>query len=428
MKAEKNTLTKIVIIGGGFAGLNLAMQLAKDKSYEITLVDKNNYNYFVPLLYQVATSFLEPSSISYPFRKLFRKNGVKFRLGSLLKVNPELKTCYLDTGELTYDILVFATGTQSNFFGMENIKKNAIPMKNIDDALKMRNALLKTLEKASVTTDPIERKQLTTIVVAGGGPTGVEVAGMLAELRKYILAKDYPELKGSSGDIFIVDGGKSLLLPMSEKTHNETFDVLNNLGVKIILNTRVADYQNGQVSLSTGQVIESRSLIWAAGVTATVFEGIPATSLGVGKRMITNEYNQVTGVADIYAIGDACVMTTDSKFPNGHPQLAQPAIQQGQWLAKNFRALSEGKPMKPFIYNDKGSMAIIGRRYAVLDLLIPTATHVKGLPALFVWLFIHLMSLVNYRNKLSTFVNWTVAYLTRDQSLRMIFRGDESAK
>ncbi|NCD72120.1 NAD(P)/FAD-dependent oxidoreductase [Mucilaginibacter agri] len=425
MKIENNALTKVVIIGGGFAGLNLAMQLAKDKSYDITLVDKNNYNYFVPLLYQVATSFLEPSSISYPFRKLFRKNGVKFRLGALLKVEPELKTCHLDTGEITYDKLVFATGTQSNFFDMENIKKYAIPMKNIDDALKMRNALLKTLERASVTNDMVERKQLTTIVVAGGGPTGVEVAGMLAELRKFILAKDYPELKGSSGDIYIVDGGRSLLLPMSEKTHNETFDVLNNLGVKIILNTHVSDYQNGQVSLSTGKIIEARSLIWAAGVTANVFEGIPATSLGVGKRMITNEFNQVEGLTDVYAIGDACVMTTDSKFPKGHPQLAQPAIQQGQALAKNFKAVSAGKLMKPFIYNDKGSMAIIGRRYAVLDLLIPTATHLRGFPALFVWLFIHLMSLVNYRNKLSTFINWTVSYLTRDQALRMIFRSGD---
>lgn len=415
------SVKKVVVIGGGFAGLNFAQQLAKDRHYHITLIDRNNYNYFVPLLYQVATGFLEPSSISYPFRKLFREENVTFRMAELQKVDPATKTCYLSNGELSYDYLVFATGTKSNFFGMENIQKNAIPMKTIDDALLMRNRLLKTLERASITTDPVERKKLLTVVVAGGGPTGVEVAGMLAELKKFILAKDYPELKGSGGEIYIVDGGKTLLTAMSDKTHEDAYKAVSDLGVKIILNTHVNDFENQVVTLSTGERIETESLIWAAGVTANTFDGIPAESIGLGRRMIVNEYNQVQGFDNIYAIGDSCLQRTDPAFPTGHPQLAQPAIQQGKFLAKNFKAMARRKPLQTFKYNDKGSMAIIGRNDAVIDLTWPK-WHMNGFPALMIWLFIHLLSLVNFKNKLSTLISWCGAYLSRDQSLRMIFR------
>jgi NADH dehydrogenase len=414
-------ITRIVIVGGGFAGLNLAQQLYKDKHYQITMVDKNNYNYFTPLLYQVATSFLDPSSISYPFRKLFRDKRISFRMAELLKVDPATNKIYLSDGELEYDQLVFAAGAKTNFYGIESIEKNAISLKGIDDALRMRNALLTTLEQASKAIDLAERTRLLTIVVAGGGPTGVEVAGMLAEMKTYILKKDYPELKEAKGKIYIVDGSENLLSPMSDKTHSETKEALIKLGVEVKLKTRVTDYSNSIVTFANGNTIEAGTLIWAAGITANVFEGIPVTSLGIGKRMLTNHFNQVNGLESIWAIGDISVQATDPVYPNGHPQLAQVAIQQGRNLAKNFLAISKGKEMTPFKYFDRGDMAIVGRHNAVVD-LFKHKVHLSGFAALFIWLFIHLISLVNYNNKVRTLYSWGVAFVTRDQALRMIFK------
>ncbi|MCQ6959060.1 NAD(P)/FAD-dependent oxidoreductase [Mucilaginibacter aquariorum] len=418
---KPGTAKKIVVIGGGFAGVNFAQTVAKSKNYQVTLVDKNNYNYFPPLLYQVSTSFLEPSSISYPFRKLFRKDHISFRMGEPVKIDPATQTVYLKDGEISYDYLVFASGAKTNFFGNENIEKNAIPMKTIDDGLRMRNALLKTLEQATITPDTAERKKMLTIVVAGGGPTGVEVSGMLAEMKNYIFKKDYPELINQPGGIYIVDGSPNLLGAMSEKTHKEAYKVLTNLGVKVKLNTRVSDYVDDKVTLSDGEVIESKTLIWAAGITANTFDGIPVSSLGAGKRMITDQYNKVQGLDNIYAIGDAAILTTDAAYPIGHPQIAQVAIQQGKTLANNFIAMAKGNPLKAFKYFDKGDMAIIGRNHAVAD-LFKHKLHFGGIIALFMWLFIHLISLVNYRNKLQTLYNWAVSYISRDQSFRMIFR------
>ncbi|RYU91331.1 NAD(P)/FAD-dependent oxidoreductase [Mucilaginibacter terrigena] len=415
---------KIVVIGGGFAGVNFAQNVAKNKNYQVTLVDKNNYNYFPPLLYQVSTSFLEPSSISYPFRKLFRKDNIRFRMGEPVKVDPGTQTVYLKDGELNYDYLVFASGAKTNFFGNKNIEQNAIPMKTIDDGLRMRNAMLQTLERATITKDPAERKKLLTIVVAGGGPTGVEVSGMLAEMKNYIFKKDYPELAKQPGAIYIIDGSPNLLGAMSEKTHKEAYKVLTKLGVKIKLNLHVNDFADGRVTLSNDEVIEAGTLIWAAGITANTFEGIPVTSLGVGRRMITDGHNKVQGMDNIYAIGDASIQTTDEAYPKGHPQIAQVAIQQGRTLASNFIAMAKGEPLKAFKYFDKGDMAIIGRNSAVVD-LFKHKVHFGGIIALFMWLFIHLISLVNYRNKLRTLYNWAVAYLSRDQSFRMIFKSGE---
>ena len=412
---------KLLIIGGGFAGMNLAQEVMKSDAYQVTLIDKNNYNYFPPLLYQVATSFLDPSSISYPFRKLFRNEQVKFRMGELIRIDPDQKIAYLNDAELPYDELVFATGARTNYFGNENVKKYALPMKTIDDALLMRNSLLKTLEEASICTDPEERRKLLTIVVAGGGPTGVEVSGMLAEMKKNIILKDYPEIKNSGGQIYIVDAGASLLAPMSEKTHEETKNALIELGVRVKLNTRVTNFENGIVTLTTGETIEAKTLIWAAGITANSFDGIAPEMRGAGQRMITDEYNKVTGLEHVYAIGDSSIMTTDPAYPHGHPQLAQVAIQQGRNLARNFIAVSKSKPLKPFIYFDRGDMAIVGRHNAVVD-MFKHKVHLKGFAALFIWLFIHLISLVTCTNKLKTLYNWTVAYISKDQSLRMIFR------
>ena len=412
---------RIVVVGGGFAGVNFARKLQRSRDYKVILVDKNNYNYFVPLLYQVATSFLDPSSISYPFRKLFRGKTIEFRMAEVLRVDPATRILHLNNGDLSYDYLVFAAGARSNFFGNANVEKNAIAMKTVDDALRMRNTLLRSLELASIEPDAATRKKLTTIVVTGGGPTGVEVAGMLAEMRKYIIARDYPELKDAGGGLYIIDGGKDLLARMSGKTHRQTYDVLSRLGVQIKLNTVVKDYDGELITLSTGETIASKNLIWAAGITAHTFDGIPAGSLGIGKRMKTDVYNKVEGLDNVYAIGDISVQQTDPLYPDGHPQLAQVAMQQGKTLARNFIAMSKGRQMTGFKYFDKGDMAIVGRHGAVVD-LFKNKVHVSGPVALFIWLFIHVSSLLNYTNKMRTLLHWTVAYITKDQSLRMIFR------
>jgi NADH dehydrogenase len=285
----------------------------------------------------------------------------------------------------------------------------------------MRNALLKMLEKAAISTDPAEREKILTIVVAGGGPTGVEVAGMLAEMKNYIFGKDYPELKHIPRKIYIVDGGHCLLAPMSDKTHKETYDALVGLGVQVKLNSHVTDYNNGIVTFNNDEVIEAGTLMWAAGIIAHTFEGIPITSLGAGRRMMTDEFNRVTGLRNVWAIGDICLQQTDPVYPKGHPQLAQVAIQQGRTLAKNFLAIEQGKAVKSFKYFDRGEMAIVGRHNAVVD-LFKHKVHLRGFAGLFIWLFIHLVSLVNYNNKIRTLYSWAVAYITRDQALRMIFR------
>lgn len=414
---------RIVIIGGGFAGLNVAKFL-KNTDYQVTLVDQNNYTFFPPLLYQVATGFLEPSSISYPYRKMFRgQSRLSFKLGELTRVIPELNTVVLSTGELEYDYLVFATGTATNYFGMENVKKKAVPMKSISDALEMRNYLLRQLEFATTIADKVENiKKVLTIVVAGGGPTGVEVSGMLAEMRSSVFRKDYPELEKvrSLVRICLVDANDCLLTPMSEKSRNTTYKALSDLGVEIILNAQVTDYTAHEVILSNGQTIETENLIWTAGVVAHEFEGLPRGSYGRGRRLLVDEHNKLQFADNIYAVGDTCLQTTDSNFPSGHPQVAQVALQQGKNLAMNLKLLASNKRLRSFTYKDRGSMAIIGRNKAVADL--PRNLHLSGFIAWFAWIFIHLISLVTYRNRVNTLFNWIVAYCTKDQSLRMIIR------
>ena len=418
----------IVIIGGGFAGINLAKALTNEKGITVTLVDKNNYNFFPPLIYQVATAFLEPSSISYPFRKFFAgKKNLQFRLGEFLKVIPTENKIILNNGELVYDQLVFATGAETSYFGMENVRKNAIPMKTLNDAIEMRNTLLKNLEKAAICKDIRKRRKLLTIVVAGGGPTGVEVSGMFAEMRKSILIKEYPELETSASNIYLVDGGEALLSPMSVASQQDTLEAVTKLGVVVKLNTRVVDYKEDTVFFADGNTIQTNNLIWAAGITAREFEGIPAESYGRGKRMLTDAFNKVNGTTNIFAIGDTCLQLTDVNFPEGHPQVAQVAIQQGLNLADNFKNLLQQKALKPFIYKDKGSMAIIGKNKAVVDLPKPNL-HFKGFFAWMIWLFVHLMSLITYRNRINTFYHWMIAYFSKDQSLRMIIRPDKRIK
>ena len=417
---------KIVIVGGGFAGINLAKELTNVPEIEAILVDKNNYNFFPPLIYQVATAFLEPSSISYPFRKFFAgKKNLRFRLAEVLRVNPEQNTVILDDGELTYDYLVFATGAETSFFGMKNVQKNAIPMKTLNDSIEMRNKLLQNMEQAVITKNIRERRKFLTIVVAGGGPTGVEVSGMLSEMRNGVLRKEYPELSTSASKIYLVDGGNALLSPMSEASQKDTYDALTKMGVTVLLNTRVTDYKDDLVYFANGETIPTKNLIWAAGITAKKFEGLPDECYGRGQRMITDAYNQVNLTHNIFAIGDTSIMMTDENFPNGHPQVAQVAIQQGKNLAKNFINILRNKPLEAFKYKDKGSMAIIGKNKAVVDLPKPKM-HFKGFFAWMVWLFIHLISLITYRNRINTFYNWMVAYFAKDQSYRMIIRPEKT--
>jgi NADH dehydrogenase len=419
---------KIIIIGGGFAGINLAKELENQEGIEIILVDKNNYNFFAPLIYQVATAYLEPSSISYPFRKFFAgKKNLQFRLGELQKVIPQENKIILNSGELEYDYLVFANGAETSYFGMENVKKHSIPMKTLNDAIEMRNTILKNLERAAICKDIRERRKLLTIVVAGGGPTGVEVSGMLAEMRKSILLKEYPELSTAVGKIYLVDGAKALLSPMSEDSQKNTLNALTKLGVEVRLNTSVINYENDTVYFGNGETILTKNLIWAAGVTAKEFEGMPAESYGRSKRLVTDAYNKVTATHNIYAIGDTCIQLTDVNFPNGHPQVAQVAIQQGINLADNFKSMVKKRSMKPFKYKDKGSMAIIGKNKAVVDLPNPKL-HLSGFFAWLIWLFVHLMSLISYRNRVMTFYNWMTAYFSKDQSLRMIIRPEKRKK
>lgn len=419
-----NNKKRLVIIGGGFAGVNLAKRLSKNKSICITLVDQNNYNFFIPLIYQVATGFLDPSSISYPFRKLLRNDNVHFRLGSLVSIDSLNHKIYLDNGHLDYDYLVLATGCETNYFNNKDIQSKVIPMKTLNDSILMRNRLLQSLEQACITDDDLLRRKLLTTIIVGGGPTGVEVSGVIAELRRSIIQKDYPEIANSMGAIYLIDGGSALLAQMSSKSHQEAYSVLTKLGVKIMLHTVVKEYDGERAVLSSGEIIESRNMIWAAGIIAKKFEGIPDNCFGRANRVIVDSYNQIIGVKDIYAIGDTCIQTEDPKFPSGHPQLAQVAIQQGKNLADNFSALVKNATLTPFRYSDKGSMAIIGRKNAVTDLTF-FSLHFGGVIALFIWLFIHIISLISYRNKFKTLYNWIVAYLTGDESLRMIIRPEK---
>ena len=411
---------KIVIVGGGFAGLNLAKKLANHEEYNVTLVDKNNYHFFPPLLYQVSTAFIEASNISYPFRRMFQgKKNLSYYMGELLDVDLAGNKIDTDTGPVSYDYLILAMGTESNYFGMNNVKANALPMKTIDDALRMRNHVLLRMEEAVRSTNTFDKERLGNVVIAGGGPTGVELAGMFAEMATNIVAKDYPSAKSGQGRIYLVDSGDTLLGPMSKKSQAEAYHVLNDLGVNIKLNTTVKDYVDDKVILGDGNVINSATLIWASGVIARAVPGLPEDAVGRGRRILVDEFNRLHNSRNVFAIGDQCMQVTDSKFPNGHPQLAQVAIQQGELLADNFLKLSKGEQMKPFHYHDKGSMAIIAKFKAVVDL---PKGFFKGFFAWIVWLFIHIIPIAGFRNKGKLAFNWFWSFITNDPTLRLIIR------
>jgi len=411
---------KIIVVGGGFAGVNFIKGLENNPKMEVTVVDKNNYHFFPPLLYQVATAFIEPSNISHPFRRLLRgKENIRFHMGKLLRVNHDNNTIDTENGTLPYDYLVLAMGTQTNYFGIEGVQKWAFPMKTIDEALVLRNHLLLNMEKAVRAKDNVERDKFLNIVIAGGGPTGVELAGMLAELGDHVAAKEYPELKDYRSHIYLVDAGPVLLSPMSKKAQSEATDVLKKLGVHIILNTAVKDYTGDTVILSDGTSIQTYALLWASGVIAHEVPGLPADVFTRGRRIQVDEINRVTGFDNIFALGDQCFQTTDTNFPNGHPQVAQVAIQQGTLLASNLKKLANGQQPRSFGYNDKGSMAIIAKYKAVADL--PKLSF-KGFFAWVIWLFIHIIPLVGFRNKAKLAGSWLWSFITNNPTLRLIIR------
>ncbi len=410
----------VVIVGGGFAGINFSKKIADDDSIQVTLVDKNNYHFFPPLLYQVSTAFIEPSNISYPFRRMFQeKKNLHFFMGSLVKINAEANNIETSNGILSYDYLVLAMGTETNYFGMKNIEQKALPMKTIDDALNLRNHILLNIEKAVRTTDKSEREKLLNIVIAGGGPTGVEISGMIAEMGRNIVAKDYPEIRNERGNIYLIDAAPALLGPMSKKSQAEALKVLTNLGVKIKSSTAVKDYSDDKVMLANGETIATSTLIWTSGVIAREAPGLPKESITRGRRILVDEFNKVLGTQNIFAIGDQCCQTSDKDYPNGHPQLAQVAIQHGKLLAQNLRNINAGKPLLAFHYHNKGTMAIISKFKAVVDL---PHGFFKGFIAWFVWLFIHIIPIAGYRNKAKLAFNWFWSFITNDPTLRLIIR------
>ncbi|WP_316841475.1 NAD(P)/FAD-dependent oxidoreductase [Pedobacter gandavensis] len=414
----KGNKTRIVIVGGGFGGIELAKKL-RDKEIEVIMVDKHNYHTFQPLLYQVATGGLEADSIAFPLRKIFKgQKNLTFRVAEVNGVQPLNNSIQTSIGTIDYDHLVIATGSTSNFFGQDQIQENAMPMKSIPEALNLRSLILQNLEAAQIAPDPVTANELLTFVVVGGGPTGVETAGALAELKKHVLKSDYPELDIDKVRIYLIEGSPELLGAMSPQASRKAHLFLTELGVNIMTESRVQSFDGKMLSLADGQQIGSSNVIWSAGVKGVILDGLNPEDIVRGNRLKVNEINKVDGYANIYAIGDVAAMITE-EFPNGHPGVAPAAIQQGRQLAENLMRTIENKPTVPFKYKDKGAMATVGRNRAVVDL---HNVRFQGVFAWFTWMFVHLMTLVGFRNKLVVFVNWVWSYFSYDRGTRLIIR------
>ncbi|MBA9075295.1 NADH dehydrogenase [Flavobacterium gossypii] len=419
MNIPQSDLPRIVILGGGFAGIALAKKL-KNKPVQVVLLDKHNYHTFQPLLYQVATGGLEAGSIAYPIRKVVHEyKNFYFRLCHVNEINTKSNKVVADIGELQYDYLVIATGSKTNYFGNKEIERNSIAMKTIPQSLNIRSLILENFEQALLTDDVNERNALINFVLVGGGPTGVELAGALAEMKNAILQKDYPDLDISKMQINLVQSGDRILNTMSEKSSEAAEKYLKKLGVNVLKNMRVTSYDGRTISTNTGVSFETATLIWTAGVQGAIVNGLPVSSL-VEKveRIKVNEYNQVAGYSTIFAVGDIAMMASE-EYPQGHPMMAQPALQQGKLLGENIIRLIQKEEMKPFNYNDKGSMATIGRNKAVVDL---PHYHFHGVFAWFVWMFVHLFSLIGFKNKAVVFMNWLYNYIRFDREGRLIVR------
>jgi NADH dehydrogenase len=415
--------SRVVVVGAGFAGLRLVRSLL-NKGFQVILVDRNNYHQFQPLYYQVATSGLEPSSIAFPLRKLFHgAPDFHFRMATLESVDPLKKILYTDIGSLDYDILVLAMGGSTNFFGKHDLATHSFAMKSISEAIRMRNLLLENYEKALTLTDPSNQEAIMNIVVVGGGPTGVELAGSIADMRKFVFPYDYPELDFRRMNIYLVEAAGKVLATMSEFASTNATRYLKNMGIILKTGVSVEQYDGSSVRLSSGEVIRTQTVLWAAGIKVPDIPGLGLAEKGKGGRLLVDRTNSIHGYKDIYVIGDQALMVEDA-YPSGHPQVAQPAIQQAKHLAKNLLRERKNLPMIPFTYHDKGSMATIGRNKAVVDL---GKIHFRGFFAWLIWILVHLMAIVGTKNRFFIFINWAWNYMTYDQSLRLIIRPEKSS-
>lgn len=419
MNIPQTKQPRVVVIGGGFGGISITRKLL-NKPVQIVLIDKRNYHTFQPLLYQVSTSGLEPDSIAFPLRKFLNnsENGY-FRMAEVNSIDADNEIVNTNIGKLSYDYLVIATGSKTNFFGNKNVEKKAVWMKTVPQALNLRSMIFESLEQAAIIEDKDKRKALLNFVIAGAGPTGVELSGALAELRNHIVKKDYKDFEANEINIHLLDGADRVLPPMSKAASADAKKYLESMGVHIHLQTMVKDYKNCEVTTNCGKSFFTENFIWSAGVHGSPVEGLKAGSiLDKANRYKVNDYNQVEGYENIFAIGDIAIMQSQD-YPRGHPMVAQPAIQQGRLLAKNILKTIKGEDMIPFQYRDKGSMATIGRNKAVVDI---GKLQLSGLIAWYIWMFIHLWFLVGIKNRLVTFLNWVYNYINYDRSERLIIR------
>ena len=417
---------KLIILGGGFAGLRLARLLSNKAGFEITLIDQYNYHQFQPLFYQVATAALDASNISFPLRKAFQNSkNVRIRMAKVLSINTKNKQVITSEDHFSYDYLVIATGATTNFFNNEKLEQYAFPMKSTVEALQLRHKLIHNFEDALHADSPEDLQQLMNIVVVGGGPTGVELSGAIAEMKKYVLPKDYPELDFNKMNIYLLEGTGKTLAAMSEKSSEDSLKYLQRLGVTVMTNSLLDDYDGKTVTLKDGTSIQSSLVIWAAGIKGNIPAGIDESLIAKGNRIKVDLYNKVQDTQDVFAIGDIAYME-EEQFKNGHPQVAPVAIQQATLLAENLKRIQKGTALKEFSYNDKGAMATVGRNLAVVDVPMPkafgTKLHFGGFIAWLIWMGLHLMLILGVKNRFFVFTNWLYNYLTYDQSLRLIFK------
>ena len=416
---KRNEQRRVVVVGGGLGGLKLVSSL-RDTDFQVVLVDKNNYNQFPPLIYQVASAGLEPSNISFPFRRLFQgwKNFF-FRMAEVQHIDTEEKAIKTSIGTIHYDDLVLAAGATTNFFGNKNIEASALPMKSVSESMRLRNTILQNLERAETEDNEARKQALMNIAIVGGGPSGVEIAGVLAEMKQTILPRDYPDLDTSCMHIYLINATPRLLGAMSERSSREAEKALKELGVEVMTNCMVTDYVDKELVLKDGQRISAETVIWVSGIKANNIDGIPTESIGHAGRILVDRFNRVKGLKDVYAIGDQCIVEGDEAYPYGHPQLAQVAIQQAKTLAKNLIRQEKGETEQSFSYHNLGTMATIGRKKAVVEI---GKLKFGGFFAWLLWLIVHLRSILGVKNKTIVFLNWMWSYMNYKQSLRLILK------
>ena len=418
---QRNQKKRVVIVGGGLGGLRLAEDLY-GSGMQVVLIDKNNFHQFPPLIYQIASAGIDPSSISFPFRQIFRKRkDFYFRMAEARMVDTEKKILQTSIGKIDYDYLVLAAGATTNFFGNKNIEEWAIPMKTVPEAMGLRNALLSNFERALTCATEEERQELLNVVIVGGGATGVEIAGALSEMKHYVIPYDYPDMDSSLMHIYLIEAGDRLLAGMSQDSSKKAYNFLKSMGVDIQFGKMVTDYRDHKVIMKDGTEIPTRTFLWVSGIRANAMPGISEDHLGRGFRFKVDQFNRIPGLNDVFAIGDQCLQTTDPAYPNGHPQVAQVAIQQAKNLAKNIKRINEGhaddNSLTPFKYNNLGSMATIGRNKAVVEI---GKFHSQGFFAWILWLVVHLRSILGVKNKMMVLLNWLWKYVSYNDSIRMI--------